>query len=238
MKQSFKHRKSVRLYRKIIIIIAIIGLVYILWIIFDKYCIAKKLECYTRYGNCSQAILNNISWLSGTHLLKPLPLNEVYTKLKYFTEIKNINLYRRLPDTLVLSLDIRKPAGLIGSQVLGWHAISDAEGYIIGQTDKANYPLLLISKPVTTNDKLNFSQISSLKILGQMNSLSIGQVVGKIESGELVVYFPENFTVLLDLSHIASNWYTTLQVILTRSKILTKMPKVIDLRFSSPIVTF
>jgi hypothetical protein len=237
MKYIHRHHSS-KSYRQIAI--AIITSIFLLftWSYSDKYFLAKKLECYTQYGNCSPVILGNLSWLTGTHLLRPLPVSQVRKNLKTFVDIKNINLYRKLPNTLVLSLEMRKPIGMVGQQVLGTHVIADDEGFIIGLTDKYNYPLLLNSDSATLGGKLSQNQVNSLVFLGQMNSLSEGQLVGKIDGAQLTAYFPEDFTVLLDLSHITSNWYTTLQVILTRSKILSKIPKVIDLRYSSPIVTF
>ena len=238
MKKNTRNRRSVRFTRKFILAVGCVCLMVSIWFVSDKYFITRKLECYTQFGGCNQAITDKVGWLIGTHLLEPLPLTKVRDRLKAFIEIKNIYLYRRLPFTMVISLDTRKPAGLVGPQVLGTHVISDDEGFIIGQSDKANFPLLLSSGPVAIGGQLNSGQVTSLRILGQMNSLSEGQVVGKIEENQLSVYFPENFIVLMDLSHIASNWYTTLQVILTRSKILAKMPKVIDLRFSSSIVSF
>jgi cell division septal protein FtsQ len=238
MKKIKRQRRPPGYYQKRLLLVLGVVILFLLWYFSDKWLTAKNLECYTQYGNCPQVIVDSLHGFYGTHLLQPLPKAKVVAKLKTFIEIKTINLYRRLPDTLVLSLEMRKPIGTLGSQVLGTHVISDDEGVVIGQTDKANFPLLLDPEVLGLGNRLGGDQVVALKLLGQMNSLSEGQIVGKIASGQLTVYFPENFIVLLDLSHITSNWYTTLQVILTRSKIQSKLPKVIDLRFSSPIVTF
>jgi hypothetical protein len=238
MKKNLRNRRGSRFLKRVVVVVFIISIIFLLRYLSNILFLAKRIECYTQYGNCPQVITDKISWLVGTKLLYSLPGAKVKEELKSVIEIKNIKLYRKLPKTLVLSLEMRKPIGTVGSQVLGMHVVADDEGLIIGKTDKTNFPLLLNSGKIGLGDKLSSMETDSLKILGSLNSLSTGQIVGQIEGKELTVYFPENFKVLLDLSHITSNWYTTLQVILTRSKILSKIPKVIDLRFSSPIVSF
>jgi hypothetical protein len=133
---------------------------------------------------------------------------------------------------------LRKPIGILGPQVLGVHAVADEEGVIIGQSDKSNLPLLIDNISIKPGDKLPPGQLTALKILGQLSRLSSGPVIGKISGSDLTAFISENISVLIDPSHLLPNWHATLQVILDRSKILNKMPKIIDLRFSSPIITF
>lgn len=44
--------------------------------------------------------------------------------------------------------------------------------------------------------------------------------------------------VMLDLNHLPTNWQQSLQKLLTQSKISGKVPKVIDLRFAQPVLTY
>jgi len=233
-----RHKLYIKRFIKVTCGFFLITCLFFVWFELRQLLSARKVECYTQFGICSQTISDKIKSLVGTRLLQPLPHNQVNELLKGISEIKTIHLYRKLPVTLVLSLEIRNPIGAVGPQVLGTHSTVDDEGFVLGQTDQANYPLLLNELNVKAGDRLNYDQVESIKLLYQMNLLSESQIVGRINGKLLTVYFPENYIVLLDLSHITSNWYTTLQVILTRSKIQAKLPKVIDLRFSSPIVTF
>ncbi len=235
------HRYSNRKSKIIFKIGRFLILIFFTWFLWSKSNLvfyARNLECYTQYGSCPPRIIGSVKWLLNTPLLKSLPQKEVENDLRQFPEIKTIHLYRRLPRTLVLSLEIRKPAVLIGPRVLGAHVAADDEGVILYQSENPGLPLLLFSDLVKPGSVLNADQINAIKILDQMSGLPDNRLIGKIDNHILSVFFPQNVTVLLDLSQMTSNWYTTLQVILTRSKIQSKMPKVIDLRFNSPIVTF
>ena len=228
------HNPGRKLWPKILLLIILV----FTWFESDRYFYARRLECYTQFGNCPETITSLVSWLIDYPLLKPLPTRKVREQLAGLTEIKSINLYRRLPQTLVLSVALRKPIGLVGSQVLGMHVIADEEGVIIGQSDVSNLPLLVDDTSPKMGDKLDINKLQSLQILGRLSPLSASRIIGKLSGSDLTAYLSGNTQIVVNLSHLAPNWYTTLQVILDRSKILTKIPRVIDLRFSSPIVTF
>jgi cell division septal protein FtsQ len=227
-------RPGRRIWPKILLLIFLA----FIWYESDRYFYVRHLECYTQFGSCPEKITNDVSWLIDYPLLKPLPIKKVREQLAGLSEIKSVNLYRRLPQTLVLSVALRKPIGLVGSQVLGMHVIADEEGVIIGQSDVSNLPLLMDDTSPKMGDKLDVNKLLSLHILGRLSPLSASRVIGKLSGSDLTAYLSGNTQVVVNLSHLAPNWYTTLQVILDRSKILTKIPRIIDLRFSSPIVTF
>jgi cell division septal protein FtsQ len=232
-----KHRPQFR-FTKILLSLPVLIISVFAWNQSDRVFYARYIECYTQFGTCPDQITTNISWLKNYPLLKPLPVSKIRQQFQQNLEIKSISLYRRLPQTLVLSIALRKPIGVIGPAVLGTHVIADEEGVIIGQTDKSNLPLLMDNITTHVGDKLDGSKLQALKILGQIGQISPSLVIGKITNTQLTAYLPEDTRVLIDLSSLPSGWYTTLQVILDRSKILSKIPKVIDLRFSSPTITF
>jgi cell division septal protein FtsQ len=231
-------KKSKRVYRKRWRIF--LPLLLVTFIIYksDSLILTKKVECYTQFGTCPENIVSSLQWLLNYPLLRPLPTSRVRQQLQSFKEIKSVSLYRRLPRTLVLSIDLRKPIGTIGSQVLGMHAVADEEGVIIGQSDRQSLPLLLDDNATLPDQKLPAEKLQALKILNQLAAYTGGSVVGRINGPRLTVYLPPDTSVILDLAHPAPDWYATLQVILERSKILNKLPKVIDLRFRSPTITF
>lgn len=230
-----KFRKRVLLLKAAIPVL----LLFFGWQFSGKLIYARKLECYTQYGNCPAYVNDQVQWLINYPLLKPLPVREVREKLKTFPEIKSVFLYRRLPSTLVLSVMLSKPVGLVGQQILGVHAIADSDGRIIGETSESVLPLLLVDEHAATPEAIVSSrQLETLKLLDQVSSVVTGQVVGQLNDREVTVKTPGNTNILFNLDYLPENWPATLQLIFNRSKILSQVPKVIDLRFSSPTVTF
>lgn len=238
IKTNIRHFRHNRKLSGIIKLLLIIIISTFLWSKSAIIFFARHLECYTQYGSCPAEITGRLQWLINTPLFKPLPEMAVKNNLKSIIEIKSIHLFRRLPQTLVLSIELRKPIGEVGNQVLGAYAVADTEGLILNSQTENTLPLLLIDKQVKPGNSLNPQEVSSIKIMNSASSLSSGRLVGKVESGQLLMYFPENVLVKIDLNHVLSNWYNTLQVILGRSKIQSNMPKVIDLRFTNPLVTY
>jgi cell division septal protein FtsQ len=202
---------------------------------------AKSIECYTQYGLCSEEISQKLSWLIHTPLLFPLPQKTVARDLSSLSQVKSTRLHRRLPDTLVVSVDLRKPLGVIGVQVLGVKAVADEDGVIIGLQANTQLPQLLVNSPPSEykfGDRLDQFQSQSLKMLATVSRLSGKQVLGRLDGTRLEVALADSTQVLFDLKYLEPNWPRTLQLILDRSKIQAKVPKTIDLRFSSPILTF
>jgi hypothetical protein len=198
----------------------------------------RAVECYTQYGNCPQEYLLALQSAQGIPLLKPLPSNLIKSKLNNHIEIKNISLYRRLPKTLVVSVSLRKPLGTVGTQVLGARALSDEEGLIISRTESSTLPFLQSEKELSLGERIGEYQVTSLRILGEISQMTQKPVSGKLDSHDLTVFISDEQKVLLNLQNLSPKWYNTLQVILERSKILSKIPKMIDLRFSDPVLTF
>lgn len=237
MKIKKINRKS-KLIKKLLFAVVFIISLALIWDNSAKVFSVQAIECYTQYGTCPQEYSQDLTWIQNYPLLKPLPSKKVSEQLKKFFEIKQVTLYRRLPKTLVLSVQVKKPIGIIGPQVLGSHSVVDEEGVVISQTSKSNLPVLIDLKNYQPGERVTPNQIRSFGILSLLSQLSDERVFGEISSNQLNVKFGRDTEVLFDLAHLPSSWYPTLQVILSRSKISLKMPKVIDLRFGSPTITF
>ena len=59
-----------------------------------------------------------------------------------------------------------------------------------------------------------------------------------LQKGVLTATLSSGLTIILDIENPKENWETTLQSILNRSKITGESPKIIDMRFKSPIITY
>lgn len=208
------------------------------WGLSRDWVLVKQVECYTQYGFCDQELLHQAEWLKATPLLFPLPREKLIVSFSEFPQVKSVNLYRRLPSTLVVKVDLRKPIGLVGPEVLGVSSLADSDGVIFGQQSQSPLPQLIISQPVGLGDKLSPAQIKALQILSGVSNLVGDKTIGRIDNDRLVILISNSTQVVFDIDDLPSGWARTLQLILDRSKIQAKVPKLIDLRFSSPILTF
>lgn len=221
--------------------IVMVMLVSFCWWQSRSFIRAQKIECYTQYGICSGEIYSRLDWLADTPLLFPLPRDRVSHQLSGLTYIKSARVYRRLPVTLVVSIDLRKPLGTIGPRVLGVKAVADEEGVIIGHQENSGLPQLISVSEVSDfppGRRLDRHQSQALVVLSEIGRVSGNQVLGRLQDSLLEVVLSDTTQVLIDLSHQQQNWISTLQSILYRSKIQAKVPKTIDLRFSNPILKY
>jgi cell division septal protein FtsQ len=173
--------------------------------------------------------------------LFPLPQKEVDKQLTDFPQVKSARLYRRLPSTLVVGIILHKPLGTIGSQVLGVKAIADTEGEVFQMQVNDQLPQLLVPNGSDTpkpGQKLSPPQLRALHILSTISKITSSRVLGRQDRSRLEIALSDATLVVVDLDYLPSNWDTTLHLILDRSKIQSKVPKTIDLRFSSPILKY
>lgn len=59
-----------------------------------------------------------------------------------------------------------------------------------------------------------------------------------LQKGVLTATLSSGLTIILDIANPKTNWETVLQSILNRSKITGESPKIIDMRFKLPIITY
>jgi cell division septal protein FtsQ len=190
------------------------------------------VECYTQFGPCPDKISSILGGLKNRHLLGPLPTSQVAELFKKIPEIHTFNLYRRLPNTLIVNIVLRRPIGAIGSAVLGSQvAIVDEDGVVVGYSNNTSLPLLEISGTSTYKN-------TAIQALETISSLSSGRVSGKLEAETLQVNISQDTQIIIDITKPKNVWFSPLQFILTRSKMLGKIPKRIDLRYTNPVITY
>jgi hypothetical protein len=227
-------KKRILFNPKILLIIFFIGT----WMFSGKWVFAKNLECYTQFGVCDEKLVEDATWLKNTPLLFPLPQKKLQSSYQKYSQIKKINLYRRLPFTLVIRIDLRKPIGQIGAEILGAHSVADSDGIIIGQQNNSLLPLLLLDKEFRFGEKLDDSQRLALSLLSEIGLMTDRKILGKMEDNHLIVYLSDVTQVIINPQSLSPDWKYTLHLILDRSKIQAKVPKNIDLRFSNPILKY
>ena len=90
--------------------------------------------------------------------------------------------------------------------------------------------------------KINKKQVvlvdNSGIILTKLTALSPGPIKSDLQNGVLTAPLSSGLTIIMDIKNLKPNWESALQFILTRSKIAGKIPKTIDMRYTSPVINY
>ena len=142
--------------------------------------------------------------------------------------VENIEIQKKFPHTIRIIVTSRMPIARVA--LSDRTVLVDREGVVIGLSgDADNFPLLSLN-----NDESLL--IESLEIVARMEQGELLSIT-KIDNATLLakstttdIYFPQSDQI--------QNKVATLQSILSGFRIKGTLPKVIDLRFEKPIVTF
>lgn len=228
--RKINHRPSFHIYP----IVVVLTLMFLQ----TRLLISRNVECYTQYGTCPSEVSALLSGLQNKPLLWFLPSRQVNRQLESVPQIAAITLHRRLPSTLVVVLDMRKPLGTVSNSVLGAAVVADVSGYLFTTASNSSLPLLVVSPPLSSSDRLSTNQLKALNILSTFTSLSSQKITGRLENVTLFVDLGTGIEVVLDINRPLSEWYSSLQLILSRSRIMAKIPRKIDLRFTDSVITY
>ena len=94
-----------------------------------------------------------------------------------------------------------------------------------------SYKVKKIEKPVVLVDNSGI-------ILTKLTALSPGLIKSNLQNGVLTATLSSGLMIIMNINDLRPNWETTLQFILTRSKITCKIPKTIDMRYESPVINY
>lgn len=199
--------------------------------------LVRRIECFTQYGYCPDIYLAKLNVFKNTPLVSRLPVKQISAELESFSEIKKLAVYRRLPETLVVSVTLRKPLSGISDSILGWKSGIDSDGRVFPVDPSSSLPLIITSQSFQPGDKVDSQLITAGRFLNNVSGLTPSRLIGKV-TGNRMDFAIGQSQVVVDLHNSPSNWPSSLQSILNRSKIGLKFPKIIDLRFSQPVLTY
>ena len=197
----------------------------------------KTIDCFTQFGPCPADFQRVVAFLFDQPIYRPLPRSLIHSKFQSFPAISSLSLYRRLPHTLVVSIQLRRPLGTLSSEVLGASVVDD-QGLVFDTASDSVLPELIVSDPVQVGQLIHPDQLAAMQVLSQVAAISPAKTSGVLTDSVLTIRIPSDIMLLLDIKHLPPGWDASLQAILARSKINGKIPHKIDLRYANPIVTF
>ncbi len=228
-------------YKKVALaLVALAGIGVIIILVKSNSLNIKQIECFTQFGPCNSNFSHKAQFLIGRPIYLPLPKSQIAQELSGDPAVAEVAVYRRLPDTVVLGVTLRRPvAAVLGSSTeAGQIGVVDDQGMVFNTTDRTGLPIMTVGDDVKVGTKLSPIQISGAKLLARVSSILQIPVKGYIQGTNLVIALPNSGQLILDAATGNLHWEDSLQAIWARSKIDGKIPRKIDLRFSSPAVTF
>ncbi len=152
--------------------------------------------------------------------------------------LKDVQIQKKFPHTLVIVAYQRTPIARLSAG--DYEVVIDADGFVVGLAGMSDKSLPLIAIPtnstavgVQTTDPIIKFALVFIAGVGDIKVISIRQLDSASLSakiGETDIYFTQGNDI--------QNKVTTLQRIIAGFRIKGTLPKVIDLRFDKPIVTF
>lgn len=151
--------------------------------------------------------------------------------------VASISFQRRLPDNLIVNIKLHQPIGIISLSSTGLPGfLVAADGSFLGPAVESPLPVLVFSSVLPSHP--DTITVSALRLLSQLTALLPPKITASLEGFSLTVTAPDSPLIILTANDSSGDWYSSLQLILNRSKISTKLPKIIDLRFTNPVLTY
>ena len=135
--------------------------------------------------------------------------------------------------------DLRHPVGQVLGSQSSVYGLVDEEGVIFSQSPlPLELPQLNMSQDIQPNTRLALSQSQAMSALNDIWQLTASLPVGSLEGTQLTASLRSGLNIIISVDQPASSWYPPLQSILDRSKMGSKLPKKIDMRFTNPVLMY
>lgn len=221
----------------------ILNFIKIFWVIFpislflvgifilsykSDFLVIKKIDCETSYGDCSDELLKKFSPLLGRNILT-IERSEVQNLVEDDKQINTVMTKKRLPNNFLIQVEMKKPRVAIRSG--DRFKLVDLEGEVLSEDDKTSLPILTLNEEVLgDNFKMAIKLLANLYAIGMRSN-------GELRSAQLVLQTNGTQVLVSRLSNpklVAGSLHFMMQ----RFTMEGKQPRVIDMRFKNPIVTF
>lgn len=153
-----------------------------------------------------------------------------------YPQFENIYIEKKYPSTLLITLVPRKPIAIVQTPYRSVKIGMD--GVILEDSSDDNLPKIVLSKPLEMGKKIEHkSIITSLAFLGGMTQDGdIKRIT--VEENDSLTVTTSDITVLLSEKRDGKESARTLQSLITGFRIKGSIPKMIDLRFDQPVVSW
>lgn len=197
-----------------------------------------RVECQSQFGKCPEDVDRLTQQLIGMQSVS-LNLEKTKSELSQSNTIHSISAKRRGISGILVEVVVRVPLGNIQSDISGSNArIIDEEGYVIKNEGSAILSSLVVENWSDTSKKATPEQVVAVKALEEIKKISNRKSIGTLNGLELTASTGDGPKIIINLEKPFESWLSSLQVILERSRISSKQPEKIDLRFNNPVLVY
>ena len=220
--------KVVRIFLSLVLLTGcIVGVIYL-----GKYLF--RIRDITFVGEGMKVVVDE-SLFSGNLLFFP---SNILKKsiLSEYPELKDVIVRRRFPSTLEITLVKRLPfAVLLTSKT--WYQV-DEEGIVVGVGWESAMPTITVDiENVRTGRKIDDARVtSSLSFLTRVKNIIPVSSIETSSDGTSLIAKAEQTNIFFSQNNDIAKLTATLQTIITSVRIKGTMPKVIDMRYSNPVI--
>jgi cell division septal protein FtsQ len=152
-------------------------------------------------------------------------------------QIEDVTIRKRYPDTLVLSVVLRKAIARLTTT--SRTVIIDSKGIVLGYARSGSYDLPLMAFGVAdVQDGIQITETSVLSAIALLKDVSPTTPFSSLylpDSSSIRAIYGKT-SILFPLKSQYSTSATTLQTLIARFRMKGSMPTTIDLRFDKPVI--
>jgi hypothetical protein len=218
--------------RVIALLLFVISSVYVLYIFCIQYFTLRNIEVV---GDGIQIVINQAKMEHNLLFIRPEKIKSEVLAVN--NQIENITIRKRYPDTLILTVVLRKAVARLTTSART--VVVDSRGVLLGYSLKSSDSLPLMAFGVSDiTDGMTFTDtrvLSGIAIIRDIASvIPIFSLYVNDSSSIRAVCRETSILLPLNLEYSASA--ATLQTLIARFRMKGSMPTSIDLRFDKPVI--
>lgn len=223
---------------KILSILILVIFIILIPTIIKKSIKIGKIECVTQHGECPKEIIDGLKYYENY---------DYKTTKKYVSEYLKTNLLvsdfllqYRIPNTLKVDLNLKKPKSSIFNLNDNLYYLIDSDGVVVGVNPESSLPRIETNTQLKIGEKVSEKEKFALDIV---HSLAYLYAIDKgvFDGNQLKVVNSEGITVLFPVEGDVSFLIGSIRLIFSRLNdgsegIRMNEIKEIDLRYKNPIL--
>lgn len=225
--------------KKLFIYLVVLLLPILIFVIYKSNLFSiEEVDCKTQYGPCLQEDIAKVQKHIGKNIFF-LSKDKVKEVLSQDTMNRKVVVQKNFPWELKVRIEKRKPIVAITNQQQLLYFLVDRDAIMLEPVEKTFLPTLLVRKKAEYHvgdylgeDVKNAVQILYLTTKNEVINSTI------LENKSITFELDQGLLVIFPLSKDPQVLVGALQLILSRSRIEGKLPKVIDLRYIKPVLTY
>lgn len=177
-----------------------------------------------------------VTLVKGTNLVL-FPEQEIKAKLASQLSLERVEFTKQFPGKIVAKVSFRQPFFSFQSSV--GRFLVDKYGVLYAPAGSESLPQVSDQNSnLSLGQKLPDNQLNLVRGLLAAVEGKFTPLVIKISAFEVTLILSSNIQVLLTVSPNLDRDISALQLITTQAKIEGKIPRLVDLRYSKPLVTY